>query len=721
MVRCNLVEVDLCPWRASLACCWVCKVGGGFMYLQELELENFRIFGEGENRGAASFSDGVTAIVGGNDHGKTAVLDAIRLALGTTDLDYMRVALSDFHVEIDGREPATEFKIRCKFDDLSVSERGAFAEYLNYEKNDADDGGVKAVLHINLIAKNHEIHRHGRTFISTDVKSGEKADGPTFDHNARNLLATTYLKPLRDAEREMSAGRGSRLSQILLNTEHVNQPGSEAFVKGTPPADAKSLSVLGVGDYANDLLGNHEGITEAQKKLNRDYLSPLSFVGDISAGEISIGGGGDDKIRLRQLLEKLELQLNGIPSGDIRHGLGSNNLLFMACELLLLGDETEASPILMIEEPEAHLHPQRQLLLMQFLKEQAAKEGHDIQVILTTHSPNIVSVLPLDSLVLMQKGKAFSLAEGKTELRKEDYRFLERFLDVTKANLFFARGVMIVEGDAENILLPILAKLLGRDFAKHGVSIVNVGGIGLGRYAKIFMRKDAASGEVGIPVACVTDLDVMPDCAPEILGIKKVDDGNGNQVWSPTRQWLKVSDFPKDEQTLSEYRQGKAEKVMGQGVMTFVSDNWTLEYDLAHSELAEEVYVAAKLALKDQKVCEEAVSRTDVKEEARTEFADLLNEVDTDDELASKIYALFAHKTRTKASKAVAAQYLAELLESKDTAEWDAEKWEQVLPDYLVDAIKHVTPSVEPVPAPEPENVDEPRAAPAEPEVNGDA
>lgn len=691
------------------------------MYLQELEVENFRIFGERENRGAVSFSDGVTAIVGGNDHGKTAVVDAIRLVLGTTDLDYMRVVLSDFHVDATGLERAKEFKIRCKFDDLTVSERGAFAEYLNYEKNDAEGGGVKAVLHLNLIAKNHEAHRHGRPFITTEVKSGEKADGPTFDQNAKSLLATTYLKPLRDAEREMSAGRGSRLSQILLNTDHVNQTGSEAYVKGTPPTNVKDLSVLGVGDYANDLLCDHEGITEAQQKLNSDYLSPLSFVGEVSTGEISIGGGGDDKARLRLLLEKLELQLKGTPSGDIRHGLGSNNLLFMGCELLLLGDETEASPILVIEEPEAHLHPQRQLLLMQFLKEQAAKEGQNIQVILTTHSPNIASVLPLDSLVLMQKGKAFSLAERKTELRKDDYRFLERFLDVTKANLFFARGVMIVEGDSENILLPTLAKLLGRDFAKHGVSVVNVGGVGLGRYAKIFMRKDAASGEVGIPVACVTDLDVMPDCAPEILGIKKVDDGNGIQVWSPNRQWMKVSDFPKDEQTLSEYRQGKAEKVKGQGVTTFVSDNWTLEYDLAHSELAEEVYVAAKLALKDEKICEETMTRADVEVEARTEFAGLLSEVEMDDELASKIYALFAHKTRTKASKAIAAQYLAELLESKDTAEWDAEKWKQVLPDYLVEAIKHVTPSVEAVPAPEPENVDEPRAAPAEPEGDRDA
>jgi len=666
------------------------------MYLQNLDLEYFRIFGSGESRGVISLSKGVTAIVGGNDHGKTAIIDAIRLALGTSDFDYMRVALSDFYTDPSGGETATKFTIQCKFDDLSVQERGAFAEYLTYHKSEGDAGMVRSVLYVNFIAKNHESRRHGRPFITTEVKSGGKADGPTFDQNARSLLASTYLRPLRDAEREMSAGRSSRLSQILLNTTGVNLDGVEAYSEGTDPQNVRNLGVLSLGDYANDLLCGHKAIIGAQTTLNNDYLKPLSFVGDVSAGKISIGSGGDDKARLRQLLEKLELQLDGALNGEVRHGLGSNNLLFMACELLLLGNETEASPLLLIEEPEAHLHPQRQLLLMQFLKEQADKKENDIQIILTTHSPNIASVLPLNNLVLMQKGKAFSLAEGQTELRTGDHHFLQRFLDVTKANLFFARGVMIVEGDAENILLPTLARLLGREFARHGVSVVNVGGVGLGRYAKIFMRKNAASGEVGIPVSCVTDLDVMPDCAPEILGIKKVSDKDGNEQWSPNRQWLMVSDFPKDNHSLADYRKVKADRISGQGVETFVSDKWTLEYDLADTELAQDIYVAASLTLADEKICEGTKIRGNVEAEARTQFADIAD----DEKRASKIYALFAHKTRTRASKAIAAQYLAELLEAKAGQEWTPEKWDSVLPDYLVKAIKHVTPKMPVTPDP---------------------
>jgi putative ATP-dependent endonuclease of OLD family len=101
--------------------------------------------------------------------------------------------------------------------------------------------------------------------------------------------------------------------------------------------------------------------------------------------------------------------------------------------------------------------------------------------------------------------------------------------------------VVIVEGDAENILLPTLARLLDRDFTSHGISIVNVGGVGLRRFARIFQRKDSvADGTIPVPVACVTDMDVMPDCAPEIT--ERVKPG---EAWPPKskRRWRAKKDF----------------------------------------------------------------------------------------------------------------------------------------------------------------------------------
>ena len=378
-----------------------------------------------------------------------------------------------------------------------------------------------------------------------------------------------------------------------------------------------------------------------------------------------------------------------------RYGLGSNNLLFMACELLLLGKEPEGLPLLLIEEPEAHLHPQRQLRLMEFLRQAAERTidgaSRSVQVLLSTHSPNLASKIPLTNLVLLEGQRAFPLANGHTELRVGDYRFLERFLDVTKANLFFAHGVLIVEGDAEAILLPVLAKLIGNDLTEHGVSIVNVGGKGLRRFSRIFQRKDQEAPTIGVPVACLTDLDVMPDCAPEILGLVK---GDEDEKWqSGKRRWKAVRDFGGDaeqrKRRLAKLRK-RLKKNDGQSVQTFVADHWTLEFDLAHCGLAEQVYVAASLAKNDGPLNEDKKNREDIISKAEAEFKTLKAESGGDGEaLCSKIYYLFHSNA---ASKAIAAQYISELLPQYcEQGGMDAAGFRKMLPSYLVNAIDYVT------------------------------
>jgi len=668
------------------------------MHLCGLRISNFRCFGDGKDNFTLRLKPGLTAIVGQNDAGKTAVIDALRFALGTTDQEWYRLEDEDFHREAG--TTSTQITIQCQFA-LELDETGAFVEYLTYSK----DGKTAPSLYVNWTAKDTGERRHGRPHRHVEVCSGEKGDGPSFAPEVRELIQATYLKPLRDADQALSAGRGSRLSQVLSSTTQVSNSGID--YDSTTPVAPERLSVRGIGDLANALLEKQEGVKAARDEVDK-HLKGFNLKGDGLQSRIRVGANSNPDVRLRQLLEKLDLSL----SVEGKSGLGTKNTLFMACELILLAQESDGCKLLLIEEPEAHLHPQKQLRVMKALQALATEDG--IQIIATTHSPNLASVIELDNLVLLWKSRAFALDKESTKLSASDYSFLQRFLDVTKANLFFARGLMIVEGDAENILLPTLATILERDFTEHGVSIVNVGGIGLSRYARIFMRKTPKQTEdalLDLPVACVTDMDVMPNCAPDIIG--RIDKGSDWPALGK-RHWRAKRDF-KDEAELASKRSEKISKGSEKSVRTFVSDEWTLEYDLSLGRkidgtfsggLAEDVFIAASLAEEDNTVHSEkmaigaitpenAITVETITESATAAFLELKKASVPDaactaeELLASSIYAKFA---RDKVSKPIAAQYLAQRLLCKyKRKEISADSLRQLLPVYLTEAIDYVT------------------------------
>lgn len=652
------------------------------MYLCGVTIEGFRCFGIGENALQFRLNQGLTALIGENDGGKTAIMDALRFALGTTDQEWVRLQDQDFNAEAD------EIKIVCTYKGLSQQDMRAFAEFLTYGEEPDQEPSLHVTWHVE---RKGEV-RHGRIYRRPTVRSGEDASGPTLPPEARDLLRATYLRPLRNAERALTSGRGSRLSEVLANIREITSPQCASVLteefdlsKGLSSEDIDGLGVLDVGFIADRLLRMQRGIQDAKSRIN-NHLKNLAIHGDALTSEIRVGETSDSvEVRLRTLLEKLDLVL----SGDGLPGLGSSNLLFMACELLLLSEEMAGSKLLLIEEPEAHLHPQRQLRVMRFLQDQA--ETSAIQILVTTHSPNLASVIKLDNLVLVRKPCAYSMAEEETRLEKSDYRFLERYLDVTRANLFFARGVVIVEGPSEAILLPTVANLLGRDLAEYGVSVVNVGGLGLHRFARIFQRQDEKSSIPDIPVACLTDLDVMPDCAPAIVG--RVE---SNAVWpgKSTRRWRANRDFVGSTELEAE-RARRRQIASGQRVRTFVSDYWTLEYDLALAGLSREVFLASELARQDEKLSKGAIARKDAAEHASADYDALAEDSEsmdgcsTGEVLASRIYSAFA---KDGVSKPIAAQYLAQILVQKyEQDQIDAAELEAKLPRYLVEAIEYVT------------------------------
>jgi putative ATP-dependent endonuclease of OLD family len=259
---------------------------------------------------------------------------------------------------------------------------------------------------------------------------------------------------------------------------------------------------------------------------------------------------------------------------------------------------------------------------------------------MTTHSPSLVSSADIETMTLVHKAQTYPLRSGHTRLLKTDYSFLQRFIDATKANLFFARGVMMVEGPAEAILLPTLAQACGRSFSKHGVSIVNVGHTGLYHYARILQREGAGS-QYPVPAVCLTDRDIVPDVA-------------NTYVPKPAKGKRFEADY--DDAGIKAVVDRKVARAEGGNTIVCVSDRWTLEYDLALYGCAKLMHVAISLGIMASDK-DERLSEADEKlaiGAALAAWKPLEGAGHPPDKLASIIYRPLYEK---EASKAITAQY----------------------------------------------------------------
>jgi putative ATP-dependent endonuclease of the OLD family len=176
-------------------------------------------------------------------------------------------------------------------------------------------------------------------------------------------------------------------------------------------------------------------------------------------------------------------------------------------------------------------------------------------------------------------------------------------------------------------------------------------------------------------------MDVMPDCAPAILGLTTLD---GSVPAKSSRRWRKKDDFEGDG--LENQRASIAARATGQSVRTFVANEWTLEYDLAHFGLPREVWVAADLAIADERI---HAGRATVAEVVRTSIRSFRDLSDLAPESRStSIYA----KYRGGASKAIAAQYLAALLDrAADRGRLTPASLRELLPPYVRATIDYAT------------------------------
>jgi len=618
------------------------------MYINNLKIWNFRCFSQGENGEPGlniEFNPKLNLLIGANDSGKTAIIDAIRYCLGTQTYDKIRIDEEDFFQNPTTKKRANELKIEITFTGFSENEAGQFLEWLHFNNK------KEAELTVRFTAINKDNH------IITNLRAGVDEEGQYLEGSVRDLLRVTYLKPLRDAELELSPGYRSRLYQILKS--------HSIFIK----KEGEKHTLEKYFEYANKLVLDF---------FNKDRLEENKNL-NISNGEI----GGKQimdifnqqtkeflekndqrtpQIRitpaeLQSILRKLELVLD-----DNKAGLGTLNLLYMAAELILLNRENNYGlRLALIEELEAHLHPQAQLRV---LKSLLYNKSENIQYIFTTHSNLLGSSIPLEYIKLCFEGKVYSLDKNSTALNEGDYQFLERFLDATKANLFFAKGVIIVEGDAENLIIPTVAEIIGRPLHKYGVSIVNVGSKALLRYANIFKQKDGSS--LPIKVAIITDLDMPVDI-----------DENGK-----LKDVNKIDIDQKRKDIEDKYNSNDG------NIKVFTTPYKTLEFDIALGNLYSYMHKAIQIAKKCNK--DKWISEDDLQSVLNNSNDSTLSKQDE----KIRAYKIYEPLEKKQASKSITAQWFAKLLmddkkNSQKLIEKDCAGNQGI--KYIIDAINHAT------------------------------
>lgn len=525
------------------------------MFLANIKIWNFRKYGSSSEIDLnnpnldLNFTKGLNILIGENDSGKTAIVDAIKLVLKTHSYEWIKLEEDDFF------DSSNRFRIELRFEDME-EEAFHFTEWLGFEGL-----GDKVKPYLRVI---YDVSRTAQRILPADICAGVDSQGTPLKAAAREYLKATYLKPLRDANLDLTPKKNSRLSNILQTHEAFENKEEHRLVTLFQEFNKNVAAYFDGLDAEGNIIKDDIKGKELKDKI--DTFVKL-FIDEKHATNFDVTNAN-----LKSILEKLELQI----LEQINPGLGTMNKLFMATELLHLEKENWTGLRLgLIEELEAHLHPQAQMKVIE-----ALQNKKDIQLILTTHSPNLASKVKLENIIICHNKNAYPLNNKCTLLDPDDYKHLERFLDTTKANLFFAKGVIMVEGWSEEILIPALARkmkkdgLITKDLTEAGVSIVNVASAEFIKFAKIFLRQNEPY--LNLPVAIITDVDVpayKKELAIDSEG-KAIKKGQNN-----TYNYLKCCEIGVTKQSL--LRKAEIEKEFdNQSTHVFVTESWTLEYSL---------------------------------------------------------------------------------------------------------------------------------------------
>jgi putative ATP-dependent endonuclease of OLD family len=481
------------------------------MHITELRIRNFRNFLKAKFR----FQGGVNTLIGENGSGKTNVLHALRLLLDETlERNAIYLRESDFCRDL-GQWRANWIIISADFAELDSSEgcqllrhtsahmdatnTGTCTFYFRpksdvrkklHDLSEEWDGGLEEYLE-SITIDDYEPVMTGRAsgdFLDDqvydayagDAAAGEFPDPEDDDQDVVGVkmtpiyqeVACTFVRALRDVIAELRGYRGNPLLTLLRGMESSIEISDAQRISARVKDLNADISTLG------EIKGLASGIETALKKA----------VGHTYGPSVSIECALPDS--MEKLLQRLSVLVGDSATSSYRgelheQSLGGANLIYLALKLLEYEFKLSSDRVahfFLIEEPEAHIHTHIQKTLFANLPSERT------QVIVSTHSTHVSSAAKIGSVnVLAKKDDHAEVYQPAHNLSPEQIGRVARYLDAVRSTLLFAKGVLLVEGDAEQIMIPaMLHAVFGLSPDELGFSIISMSSAFFDNIAVVF-------------------------------------------------------------------------------------------------------------------------------------------------------------------------------------------------------------------------------------------
>ncbi len=497
------------------------------MYLSKIYISNFR----GIKELIVKFDKKLNVIIGANGQLKTSLIDAIRLfyAWGEPNRD-IEITKDDFYVEVRKNEDNVTVTEQSKridivylFEGLSDQQEGAFYQYLNIQENDT----IAARVHLWF-----EMREKGRIYSS--YITGKKDNNIKADWDTFHYFHPYYLGALRDSTRDLMNTRNNLLGRVIKRK--IDRANSEDQVRSIVDSANRQLlerqevrdTQTGINDNLNKIIRTNSQDVELHIEQNR-----IEYIVNIIKPFLPYSTAGQDGFILTQ------------------NSLGYNNLIYIASILSDIKDchlDDEVSVYaLLIEEPEAHLHPQLQVNLYNFLKN--ADDNENSQTFITTHSPTLTSKIPLENLILLKDNAAYhvgncfkerlteniirDVVDNRRKLTEKDVvsfrKMIARYFDVTRSQLLFSDGCLFIEGISECQLVETFSRLLGKSLIDHQIEIVDTNGTAFYQFLMLFNSSDDTK-RLPMKSAFITDQDQFTDSKEKKYNLKELVKNNYSEL-----------------------------------------------------------------------------------------------------------------------------------------------------------------------------------------------